>query len=188
MTPHASRPRCGETAPLAPRPHRGTRGIMKPRFPLCLLLATVVLALAPSARALLTADQIVLIVNSKIPESRKLAEFYASQRHIPDGRILELDLPFPQEDVSPAIYDAHVVPKVRQFLTENHLQARVTCLVTFWGVPIRIQHRQNSPNENQEIASFDREIRKTEAEIAAAVKDLETAAGLIDATFKPAEG
>lgn len=162
---------------------------MKPRIPSCLILAALAMAaLSPSARGLLTPDQIILIVNSRVPESRKLAEFYASQRHIPDGRILELDLPFPQEDLAPAIYDEQVVPKVREFLLDNKLKSRVTCLVTFWGVPIRIQHRQNTPNENQEIGQLDREIRKSEGEIAAAIKPLEAAAASVDASFKAGEG
>jgi uncharacterized protein (TIGR03790 family) len=151
------------------------------------LLLLILSAFTPAARAL-TAEELLLVVNSKVPESRKLAEFYASQRQVPAGRICALDLPFPQEDLSPAIFDAQVLPKVRAFLSENGLKDKVKCLVTFWGVPLRIQHRQNTPAENQELGDRDREIRKVEGEIVPAVVALEGAAAAADPTFKPAPG
>src|SRR5687768_3519172 len=49
-------------------------------------------ALAPAASAL-EPDEILLLVNKNIPESRLLAQFYANARRIPEGRILALPLP-----------------------------------------------------------------------------------------------
>ena len=82
-----------------------------------LFLATgfVVALTAAPARAL-EPDQLVLIVNSHAPESRPLAEFYAKQRKVPEGRILGLELPFPREEMPIGIYDADVKPRVREFL------------------------------------------------------------------------
>src|SRR6266478_1595821 len=96
---------------------------------LCGLCSSPALALEP--------DQIALLVNKNVPEGRKLAEFYAQQRHIPDGRIIEIDLPAPDpanfpELITPGMYDARVVPVVREFLTKGGLDRKIICLVSFW--------------------------------------------------------
>src|SRR5438874_13085438 len=82
-------------------------------------------------------DQVALVVNSRVPAGVKLAEFYAGQRHIPAGRIIALDLPA-GDDIGYDDYNLRVVPAVRNYLAEHGLEQKVTCLVTFWGVPLRI--------------------------------------------------
>src|SRR5438105_9319701 len=72
----------------------------------CLLLTAYSLALEP--------DQLLLITNKNAPQGKKLAEFYAEKRHVPAGRILELDLPTSEEIPSDS-YDRSVVPAVREF-------------------------------------------------------------------------
>ena len=101
------------------------------------------LLIATPVRAGLTADNLLLIVNKNAPDGQKLAEYYAQQRQVPDGRIVVLDLPTGDE-IDVDTFDEKIVVPVRQFLTDNHLQKQVTCLVTFYGVPLRIPTRVNS--------------------------------------------
>src|SRR3954451_9338152 len=103
--------------------------------------AMVALCVATGGSAALEPDQVALVVNANVPASRELAEFYAQKRGIPAGRIIALDLPFPDEEMPAARYDASVVPPVRSFLRDNRLRDKVTCLVTFWGVPLRVARR-----------------------------------------------
>ncbi|HEX4794629.1 MAG TPA: hypothetical protein VH370_12590, partial [Humisphaera sp.] len=122
-------------------------------FALALLL---LLGLFSSPALALEPDQIALLVNKNVPEGRKLAEFYAQQRHIPDGRIIEVDLPAPDpasfpELITPAMYDARVVPVVRDFLTKGGFDRKVICVVSFWGMPLRIL-----PREIPELAKAER--------------------------------
>ncbi|HEV2687426.1 MAG TPA: TIGR03790 family protein, partial [Bryobacteraceae bacterium] len=42
---------------------------------------------------------------------------------------------------SPQVYDTQVVAPIRAALTSKHLQDKVICLVSFWGVPLRIGGR-----------------------------------------------
>lgn len=150
------------------------------------LLALLILA-APAAFAL-EADELLLITNSKAPAGQKLAELYASKRGVPAGRIFSLDLPFPQEQMSGEMYDQQVVPKVRSFLRDNGLEEKVKCIVTFWGVPLRVQDRPNTPDQNQEIAERTRDIGRAEQQINQAVLALEAAAQSLDLEFSPKQG
>ena len=111
------------------------------RIPLrCILLVLAgVSALCPARDALaLQPDEIALVANSNVPDGIKLAQFYAQQRHIPDNRILVLDLP--KADQMPCRqYEDQVVPQVRDFIHSAQLEGKLKCLVTFYGVPLRIE-------------------------------------------------
>src|SRR5689334_16003436 len=81
-----------------------------------LALIVVITFDAASVMAALAPDEIVLITNSKVKASGDLASLYARTRKIPDGHMLALDLPFPDEDMSAEVYEQQVVPNVRDFL------------------------------------------------------------------------
>src|SRR5437660_10247728 len=66
------------------------------RLAFCLLSSVFCLLVYP-CRAL-EPDQLLLITNKNAPQEKKLAEFYAEKRHVPAGRILELDLA-PSENI-----------------------------------------------------------------------------------------
>ena len=55
---------------------------------------TIILALALALASLLTSfaggDEVVVIYNSRVPESKALAEFYASKRSVPEQQIIGL--------------------------------------------------------------------------------------------------
>src|SRR5690606_8990316 len=115
------------------------RGPDHPRMPAAKLLrvllpGVLLLAAAPAALADLGAEHLLLITNRNVPESRQLAEFYRQAREVPDGRVLELDLPV-EDKMSREQYERLVVPAVRRFIQENGLRQEVRCAVTFYGVP-----------------------------------------------------
>ena len=154
-------------------------------------LVLLVLCAAP-ARAL-EADELALVVNKRVPEGRKLAEFYAAQRHVPDGRIIELDLdPLspvnPAEEMAFSDYEAKVAAPVRSFLQKNDPQHKITCLVTFWGVPLRIGNHVLSPSEKQELETLHKDLDKTRAALNEQVAALEQSATQLDSTFTPQTG
>ncbi|HEX5241930.1 MAG TPA: hypothetical protein VFW23_01610, partial [Tepidisphaeraceae bacterium] len=70
-----------------------------------LMVALSALLVFPRAAMALEPDELALIVNRDVPEGRKLAEFYAQQRHVPDGRIIEISVPAnasaPPEQMTP---------------------------------------------------------------------------------------
>jgi uncharacterized protein (TIGR03790 family) len=154
---------------------------------LAVLLTTVVPAFA------LGPDEIALVVNANVPEGRALAELYARERHIPDGRIIAIDLetPWPSSPGEEMPFDAYqpkVAEPVRAFLTRNKLNERVKCLVTFWGMPLRIGARRLTPQEKDAAAQLGRELADAQAAIARDVVAIEKSATELDPAFKPLQG
>jgi uncharacterized protein (TIGR03790 family) len=152
------------------------------------LFGLACVAMAAPTRAL-EPDQLLLVVNSNAPEGRALADQYAKLRGVPEGRVLELSLPFPAEQMTRAAYDADVVPRVREFLIAGGLRDKVTCAVTFYGVPIRVEGRVNTADDEKELGRLVVDIAEFERDITAAVEALEKLAAAHDPAFKPlAEG
>ncbi|HZZ43750.1 MAG TPA: TIGR03790 family protein [Tepidisphaeraceae bacterium] len=148
--------------------------ICRSAFFLFLLLITPAFALTP--------DQLLLIVNHNSPGGRKLAEHYAAARHVPDNRIVELSLPT-GDDVTFDQYERDVVPPVRRFLTENHLENKVTCLVTFYGIPLRVARRVAEPTDAKELVDLQADISNTRPKIESFVIDFEKLATQLDPSF-----
>lgn len=149
------------------------------------MLVGAVLLLVAAAQALgLQADQLLLIVNRNMPESRELAELYAATRGVPDGRILELDLP-QGESMGERAYRQKVVPAVRGFLREHELETQVTCIVTFYGVPLRIGSRQLDQAQQTEFAALREQRTKLHQQVLHTVTSLEQLAGELSSNFQP---
>lgn len=141
----------------------------------------------------LTPDDIALVVNARVPEGRALAELYAQQRHIPNGRIIEVDLdphsPIdPTEEMDFDDYEPKVAAPIRAFLLRNDLKDRVKCLVTFWGMPLGIGSRRLTEQEKDEAAQVDRELVDARAAIIQDVGLLEHLATQLVPSFQPPTG
>jgi uncharacterized protein (TIGR03790 family) len=147
--------------------------------------AAVVLIHAQTAAASLRPDEIALVVNKNVPDSLKLAQFYMQARQIPAGRIIELDLPSTDEMPFDR-FERDVTPPVRQFLREHNLQSKVRCLVTFYGVPLRVSDRINSPRDTNELGRVKEQFRLVQAKLGQMVQDVEKQAAALDKSFRPA--
>ncbi len=147
-----------------------------PALGLLLILSVPVYALQP--------DQILLIVNRNVPAGKSLAQFYARQRHVPIKQLVELDLP-PTEQMTFEQYERQVVPPVRQFLLDNHLRDKVTCLLTFYGVPIRVAARVASPADESELRALRMQQATLRLQLDLTVARLEQTAAAADKAFRP---
>lgn len=157
-----------------------------------LLLFAVLLAVAVPAFGL-SPDEIALVVNANVPEGRALAELYARERHIPDGRIIAIDLDpgrpsNPAEEMPFDAYEPKVAAPVREFLTRNKLNDRIRCLVTFWGMPLRIGRRQLTAQEKDEAAQLTHDLADARGAIARDVAAMEKSAAELDPAFKTLPG
>lgn len=141
----------------------------------------------PSLCLALEPDQLVLIANSNVPQGHKLAEYYAQQRGVPDHRILDLNLPT-GEEISADKYDRDVAPAVRAFLKDNGLEKKVTCLVTFYGVPIRVGNRVNSEADKSELAAIEEQLHSLPTMAEPAVDAIEKLAAEVSSEFAPLTG
>ena len=144
----------------------------------------VCVAACASRAVALEPDDIALVVNSNEPEGKALAEFYAAQRHIPDNRILVLDLP-KTDQITCREYEEQVVPKVKDFLHTGHLESKVKCLVTFYGVPLRIDPRVNTAEETDELQSIRTQLGALPDKIRPAIESIETMVQSLNADYIP---
>lgn len=138
-----------------------------------------VMALAP--------DEILLLVNKNIPESALLADFYKTNRNIPEGRICSLALP-QFDDISFAAYETDVVPALRDFLRQNKLENKVRCIVSFYGVPLRIGAHTLSADEQNELSTIQKELDQKNRTLADRVDRMEIKARQASPAFSPAAG
>lgn len=122
-----------------------------------LFILPAVLLLSSSAWGL-SADELLLIVNKQEPAGVALARFYTQQRKVPAGRIVQIDVP-PTTAISFADYEKDVVPPIRDFLRDNKLEKKISCLVTFYGVPLRINPNVLMPVERLEKTYVEKELQ-----------------------------
>jgi uncharacterized protein (TIGR03790 family) len=150
------------------------------------LVGVVVALLAPRAVAL-QPDELLLLANRNDTTSMELAQFYATARQVPEGRILGLDLSG-NEDISFDDYEMKVVPGVRAFLREQGLHNRVRCIVAFYGTPLRISGKQTSDAERTEVAAIKKELEEARKSLPPVVEALEALAAEVNPKFAPDGG
>ncbi len=141
--------------------------------------------LSASASAALTANDLALICNRQVPASVDLAKYYAKQRGVDENRIIELDLP-DSETLPSSRLDPDVILPIRKALTERGLRPRVKCLVTFYGIPLKIGPRINQPADAKELHDLTAEQEQIVAKVIAAVTGLEKSISAADPSFRPA--
>jgi uncharacterized protein (TIGR03790 family) len=150
-----------------------------------LFAGIVCVGLLGGRAAALEPDEIALVVNSAEPAGKELAAFYAAQRHIPDNRILELDNVPKTDEMTTREYEQYVVPQVRDFLKSGGLQTKIKCLVTFYGVPLRISGRVNSPEEAMELNQLRHTLIQLPPRLRPGVEAVEALDEKLDPTFVP---
>jgi uncharacterized protein (TIGR03790 family) len=164
------------------------RSLVRTRPLLPLIAALCLLLLTPlRAHAVLQPDQIVLIVNKNVVEGVKLAKYYAARRGVPEKQILELSLPGTDE-IAFEQYESEVVPAVRQFLKSNGLQQKIKCLLTFYGMPLKLRDRVDSPELTAERKKLEAELLHLRFQVEPIVLELEKSASAADPSFTPARG
>ena len=153
---------------------------------IAMLAAATSLALTRPAAAAITADQLVLIVNRQQPAGRQLAEEYAKLRGVPDGRIVEVDVP-DLDEIDRTFYDRSIALPVRRELASRGLNDKVRCAVLFYGMPLRIRERKSTPFDRAEVAQVLEPARKLlRHRIDQAATQLEAIARELTPTFAPA--
>jgi hypothetical protein len=95
----------------------------------------------------------------------KLARYYMEKRAIPKRHLLELRLS-DKEWSSREDYDRDVVSKVREFLKKIDPRGNIRCLVTMYGLPLKISPPEMRKEEKVQLE----ELRKIQRAIAEGIK------------------
>ncbi|MEI7730250.1 MAG: TIGR03790 family protein [Verrucomicrobiota bacterium] len=100
-------------------------------------------------------EQVVVIYNRKMPESKQVAEHYAQQRRVPATQVFGLDLPV-AEEISRSQFEQQLQTPLLQVLLTNQfmvygppttnaskrfpVQAKIRYVLLCYGVPLKITH------------------------------------------------
>ncbi len=91
----------------------------------------------PDSHAL-TADELLIVANSAVPESVDLARYYMLKRNVPKKNLLVLGTSA-KEQIGRNDYDRQVARPVRKFLAENDPEGkRFKCITLMYGIPLRV--------------------------------------------------
>jgi len=101
-------------------------------------LPGVCIALAP--------DEIVVVANRNAAKSVSLAKYYIKKRKIPENNLVLL-WTTDKESCSREEYDKKIAAPVRRHIQEKHRPYKIRCLVTIYGVPLKIEGMKPSTAE-----------------------------------------
>lgn len=135
--------------------------------------------LALPVRAELTAADIVILANSRMPESVEVAEHYAERRGIDPARICAVPMPT-GEKMSFAEYHNDIAPAVREWFRANGLEESADWVVAVYGVPLRVHDRKAADTDTQEREDIRVLTGEIKARLEAAVALAEEIAGIDD--------
>jgi len=127
------------------------------------ILPMIVLVL-PVVSCALTPEQVVVVANSEAPHSVELANYYMRVRNIPADNLIQLKAAS-DEICSREDYDKGIASPVRAFLEKNDpVGHRFHCLVTMYGVPLRVPAPKLTSEERKKALELQESIgtaRKT---------------------------
>ena len=103
-----------------------------------IFLILLLLFLTQTAYAL-KPEQILVVANSDVDESVRLAEYYCKARTVPVENIIKIPLgQAVAEQISREEYDKVLAPVIMKELTQNRPSGQIKCLLTVYGVPIKV--------------------------------------------------
>jgi uncharacterized protein (TIGR03790 family) len=132
----------------------------------------------------LSPDELLLVANSNSLEGSLLVRRYCDARHVPHTNIAALSLPM-GETISFDDYEKLVVPQIRSFLRQHKLENKIRCLVTFYGMPIRIRGQVETPDLERESASLQQALLHITPKLEPMVVALENLATSVEPHFQP---
>jgi uncharacterized protein (TIGR03790 family) len=111
----------------------------------------------------LESNEILVIANNDIKESMLLAQYYCTQRGVPDKSILALPLGADLKDnISRSDYEKQLVEPVRRKFFNERLIGKIKCLLTIYGVPIKVAGRGILKNQENKLTEFDKLVKQEE--------------------------
>lgn len=121
---------------------------MTPRASLVILTVLVCSMSAPA----LEPDQILVIANSDIAKSVQVAEYYCARRNVPRTNLLALPL---EKKLTNTInrddYDKRIAEPIRKKLSTIEFAWKIRCLLTTYGVPIKVGRRGQLTNQQDTL-------------------------------------
>ncbi len=145
--------------------------VLRSRYALLLLVASL---FAQPSLAELKPSEIAMVVARSNKESMGLARYYCRQRGVPVSQIIEIDVPA-KEEIDRETWRWAIRPEIREWLQKNDPERKLRCLVTTWGVPLKIAKAK--AKDDKQLQAYRDHIAR---EMAARYKQLDQIAKLLD--------
>ena len=127
-----------------------------------LILAIIVFSLrgVPWGHAL-APDEVLVIANSRMAGSMDLARYYMQKRKIPRDRLLSVSVST-DEVISRDEYERAVRMPVRNAIQKLRSEGRISCLVLFYGMPLKVNPPLSSPDQERRAREIGLEKKQLE--------------------------
>ncbi len=113
------------------------------------LLMTIIFAQVSFA---LEPDQILVIANSDIPESMRIAQYYCRKRAVPTDNLITLSLgKNPVNSISRKDYDTKIVEPLIKTLKNKKFEGKIKCLLTIYGIPLSVGGRGKLEGNEEQL-------------------------------------
>jgi uncharacterized protein (TIGR03790 family) len=104
-------------------------------------------------------EEVLVIANRHAPKGVHLACHYMEQRGIPEGNLFQVGVA-DKEVCSREVYDTKIAEPIRRYLKDKDPMNKILCLVTVYGMPLKITPSLIAAQEKQDVAAL-RNRRKT---------------------------
>lgn len=127
-------------------------------------------ALCAGSSYALRPDEILVLANKNAAHSVGLAKYYMEKRGIAKDRLLQLWVT-DKEWCTREDYDQKVVPRVRDYLKKKDPLGKIRCLVTVYGLPLKVTAPEMSREEKTELESLRKRSKILREELKAVSKE-----------------
>ena len=123
-----------------------------------LLVLAAVLCTLPLPCGALEPNEILVIANKNAARSVGLAKYYMQKRNIPQANLVKLWIS-DKEWCSRNDYEERAAGKIRKHLKKKDPNNQIRCLVTMYGVPLKVMPPEMTPEEKKQVEDL-RKSRK----------------------------
>ena len=103
-------------------------------------VVTFLILFVAGAGYALEPDEILVIANSDVAASVRIAQYYCAKRKVPKDNILALPLTT-SETITRDEYEKQLAEPIRKKLSSTEFVGKIRCLLTTYGVPIKVGGR-----------------------------------------------
>lgn len=136
-------------------------------FPFILLL--LLMRISPTPTFALIPDEVVVIANTRANDSLSLAKYYMQQRNIPKENLVRIRTTG-EESCSREEYQDTIAKPVKKAVQKLRGQKRIRCLVTMYGVPLKIRPPLLDVDGEEEVNLLQQEIKQKQEHLQTAQK------------------
>lgn len=126
-----------------------------------------VLLCYPSLCVALAPDEVLVVANRNAARSIGLAKYYMGKRNIPEKNLIKLWVT-DKEYCSRVDYNKKIAAPIRAYLKQNDFRKKIRCLVTIYGVPLKV----GSPKMSLQETNEEKELKEKKSKLKTLLKQL----------------